>query len=918
MAVEQMTRTACVRAGSGPARPREGADLPLRGREPELEPLQGRLAALAREEGGVVVIEGPPGSGRTRLLAEVRTRALAAGLSCRQETGGFPGPPGPMLEAPRTGSAPLVVCLDDVQWFDPLTSAALATLLDDSADTALLWVLAGERVPSVTSGALPLLERTRKGRGHRIVLGPLPDRAAIALAADLLGAEPGETIRHLVRRAGGMPGPVVELLQGMREDGLVAIRDGVASATAETIPRRFHAMVRRRLDRLPPPARVGVQSAAVLDRAFTVEELGLLTGSPVGEVAAGASAAVDAGILLSKNAHLEFQHDLMRQAVAETLPVALRRSLRRRSVDVRVAGGARAVDIAADLAASAVPGDHRAVALLREAAADLAPDAPAEAVVLCRRALELSGTTGPCTAEIVGETVDLLGRIGRYTEAEALADTAFKGFLTPQDEAGLRLRVARVVGHYSAAEALRQCRTALTLPGLPVGLRAGLSAVQALHLAQTGRAAQAIAAGDRVPAGTGPAAEATVLAARAGIELSRLNLDLAFELQDRADALLQDAADADTARSRTPEPPWAPAACGRAYLLAASGRIRAALRETDDGVRTARRTGHTAAAHLWSMARVGILLAAGRLDAVRTAADTALASSGSPPSGDGADAAVRYALGRAAVHLGDREGIRRCAADGARMMDDEAPAVRRAGAWLAALAADALGDTARVATLIERAWEAPEAPGSPPGTPPDPADHVVLVRLALRAGLPGPASAAAARAESLDHGYTLFRGVAAQARGIVDGDPDLLLHAVKLFEETERPLVRASAAEDAGRVLGERGDPAARHLLDAALDLYGAAGAARDAARVRRRLRLLGVRRAHRPRDGAEEGRWGLTAAEVEVVRLVARGATNRQVAEQLFLSRHTVNTHLRHVFAKWDINSRVDLARLVLAYEAE
>jgi DNA-binding CsgD family transcriptional regulator len=248
-------------------------------------------------------------------------------------------------------------------------------------------------------------------------------------------------------------------------------------------------------------------------------------------------------------------------------------------------------------------------------------------------------------------------------------------------------------------------------------------------------------------------------------------------------------------------------------------------------------------------------------------------------------------------------------------MDAEALSVRRTGAWLAALAADAVGDTARVAELIERARKGAHVSGVLPGAPPDPADLVVLARLALRAGLTGLAAAAAERATGLGPGFPFLRGVAAHARGIVDDDPDLLLHAVKLFEDAERPLVHASAAEDAGRALGAYGDPAALDLLDTALGLYEGANAARDAARVRRRLRRLGVRRARRPQPA--EGRWGLTAAEVKVARLVAQGATNPQVAEQLALSSHTVNTHLRHIFTKWDINSRVELARLLLAYEA-
>ena len=58
--------------------------------------------------------------------------------------------------------------------------------------------------------------------------------------------------------------------------------------------------------------------------------------------------------------------------------------------------------------------------------------------------------------------------------------------------------------------------------------------------------------------------------------------------------------------------------------------------------------------------------------------------------------------------------------------------------------------------------------------------------------------------------------------------------------------------------------------------------------------------------------RWPeLSASEVAVVRLVATGATNREVGDQLFLSPHTVNAHLRRIFTKLGIRSRVELARL-------
>ena len=97
----------------------------------------------------------------------------------------------------------------------------------------------------------------------------------------------------------------------------------------------------------------------------------------------------------------------------------------------------------------------------------------------------------------------------------------------------------------------------------------------------------------------------------------------------------------------------------------------------------------------------------------------------------------------------------------------------------------------------------------------------------------------------------------------------------------------------------------------AALRLRSAAGAERAAARVRRLLRVSGTRRAPRGRDPAAAQWPELTASEFAVVRLVTQGASDREVAQRLYISVHTVNSHLRHVFAKLGIRSRVELARL-------
>src|SRR3954447_8126097 len=101
----------------------------------------------------------------------------------------------------------------------------------------------------------------------------------------------------------------------------------------------------------------------------------------------------------------------------------------------------------------------------------------------------------------------------------------------------------------------------------------------------------------------------------------------------------------------------------------------------------------------------------------------------------------------------------------------------------------------------------------------------------------------------------------------------------------------------------------ARDHLDAALSEFERVGAALWAERAHRELRASG--QTARKRDPSTVDQ--LTAQEVQIARFVARGATNREVAAQLFLSKRTVDYHLRRIFAKLAISSRNELATLEL-----
>jgi DNA-binding CsgD family transcriptional regulator len=123
----------------------------------------------------------------------------------------------------------------------------------------------------------------------------------------------------------------------------------------------------------------------------------------------------------------------------------------------------------------------------------------------------------------------------------------------------------------------------------------------------------------------------------------------------------------------------------------------------------------------------------------------------------------------------------------------------------------------------------------------------------------------------------------------------------------------AAALEDAGAVTAAAGrrDEAVALLRDA-LDRWESLGATFDANRTVERLRGLGVRQPRRTRRPAS-GWNSLTPAEMRVVELATSGLTNREIAEQLFVSRYTVETHLKHVFAKLGVSSRIELTAAAL-----
>ena len=202
----------------------------------------------------------------------------------------------------------------------------------------------------------------------------------------------------------------------------------------------------------------------------------------------------------------------------------------------------------------------------------------------------------------------------------------------------------------------------------------------------------------------------------------------------------------------------------------------------------------------------------------------------------------------------------------------------------------------------------------------DPEGATLLVRGALADGDRDRGTALAEQTRRLARGTPDDPDMAAaadHARGLIEQDPAVLQRAAASYATAR---CRASALEDAGHAWADRGDQdRATTLLGQAYALYEEAGDVDDLARVRSGLRAAGTRLRHWTQDDRPAFGWdSLTGTERRVADLVAQGLSNRQVANRVFLSTHTVAFHLRHIFWKLGITSRVQLARLAAEQDAD
>jgi DNA-binding NarL/FixJ family response regulator len=916
-------------------------------REDELAAIDRALDSATAGNGGVLAVEGEAGIGKTSLLDAAAALGAERGMTVLFARGGeherdFPyGIVRQLFEAPLAAAggdsllagaaalavpvfdaaataevggdpfgiqhglywlaadlaerAPLAIVVDDVQWADLASLRALAYIGHRLAGLPLLLAV-GIRVGEPDAHEEPIDELRREARRGWLRPRPLGVDAVAELVARELGGNPADGFAEACRAASaGNPFLVGEVLNAFAGDG-TAPSDGKLAASVAAAGAARSILLR--LVRLGDDALATARAVAVLEPNATplpVAALAELAPDAVVE----ATDRLVAARLLADATPLVFAHPLVRAAVYEDLSQPRRAALHVRAARLLSEHAGARDAVAGHLLRAEPAGDPWAAAELRAAAAAaLGQGAPGSAVSYLRRAL----AEPPPKTERDALTLELgraqlraddLGGIATLTELRSrsrrhAADVQLTTDLAVSlavrgrtREAVPILRQALVDTDRRSADGwfLRATLLVLsiygfeelprdvapepgesidpeTLPGrMLLELWAFLVACGAGDLGDAAGVARGLAA-DR---------DAALADAQAGYPPLAMCIILALTgAGAEAEAIFEEMI--ETTRRRGVLSGVAAGIGIRSLSRAANSDLRAA--EVDAGTALAIVAGndHVLEAN-WLAILVRVLTARGELaDAEAALAGSAYAVR--PPSGM-----------PGAILLCARGELHLAAGRHAEARDDFRAAAARLE-WLPHANEELLG------------W------------------RVGLARAEAALGEHDAAATLAAEAVAAAHATANPRslGIALRAQGqlAVDGGVEALREAVEVLAGTDAGLQHAHALVDLGAALrraNRRRD--AREPLREGLDLAHRCGATALEERARTELAATGAR----PRRATLTGVEALTPSELRVARMAADGLTNREIAQQLFVTAKTVETHLRHVYQKLDVARRTELA---------
>ena len=846
------------------------------------------LRALAAAGDGVAVIEAPAGMGKSRLLTEAFDEAesrvfsaggdeeslLEPGALLRRLVPIGPGAPEEFLDRLERIAAGyrFVVCIDDVQWCDDSSARALTALARRVSDIPCVLVLATR--PEPRSRAVAELIAVSRRSGRAIFLAPL-DRDAMTILAREVPTLSAETLEV----AGGHP---------FMLDHLARLESTHASGSL--------------IDDLPltADARRVVATCALLGDVFSLRDAARLEGRTAAQLEPILREAMDLGVLTEHGPQLAFSHDLWRESFATVLPRPAAAAVHREIAELRLSDGSSPLDIAGHLKAGAITTDNELAGWLRQAAREAAAVDPGAALDLTKCAAAVAG--GEMRSSIEADLVPLLAwsdtdqavRFGREMLAR-VTDPRIRCRVHTALALALSTAAQNPEG---AAEARRALDTGLCTPAQEANLLViealGTWVLDPAATRAAARAAEARALELDQPIGV---ISALVAQVRALDALGRF-----MEIPPVADRAIQ-------LLSTVPE--TAAPAGWRAWVLGAA--LDAAILNCDDDLALERNKTLLMAARKAQSATneadslgTSVLLHARNARWEEALADIAaweLLAADHPASARGMAPTPRRAESlRAQVYVAAEDPAARTTVDQWRRVADgpiEMVRVDVADARAVLNSGKFEGACDLFTAAIDRATVNRALGGSEmrlrAGFDPIEATEAACCFAAVGVdSLAQLATAYVQRISKMNPALTAY-GIAADIAAVACG---------------KRP---ASLTPDALEAVPQRGwrlrlARAGALALETKSDRRGAS----DLREYTSRLRQDITRTATGPAgSGATRGWAALTPAELRVVELVAEGLPNGEVATKLFLSRYTVESHLKRIFRKLGVRNRAELAAL-------
>jgi ATP/maltotriose-dependent transcriptional regulator MalT len=820
-----------------------------------------------------------------------------------------------LLEA-LADSRPLVLVLDDLHWSDPASAELIAALLRREPAAPVLLALAYR-----TGQAPAKLTSALAAPGVAIIeVGELSAQECSTLVGDELSAGHRAAI---FLQTGGNPFYTLELARASQSATSSSAGDQMAEDAG--VPRAVTAALLDEFRSLSPTARALLDAGSIAGDPFDpdlADSIGSLTRQ---EGMLALDELLDARLLQATDVprRFAFRHPLVRRAVYDATKGGWRIGAHGRAAATLAKRGASATARAYHVEQSASEGDVEGIRLLLDAGDGSAAHAPAGAGRWYGAALRLMPEDERPTrlralmslAQVLALTGDLERSAARLLEAIELV---------PEAELALRLRLTSAcahcenfLGHHDRAEA--RLRAALaTLPDrrsreavaaqLDLAAGAFFTFEQEWMCELTGRAletARNLGEPSMIGAAAAAAAHATALCGLVAAAQSAV-------------------AEAGTTLDRLPDGLFADhlVAVNRlAWSEFLVERHADSIRHAQRGVTVARAAGRNQFVPLILQAQALSTMVVGDLSAAAALQDDALEVAELAANGY-VTCSVLTTSGTVAMQRGDDAGALRAGELSVALVDGieggRIPTMARVRLAVTRRELGASAEDTEALVADAGGWELALVP---------PTWRVLwaetLTRVELAAGRGEQAEACARLAEETAESFPLplAGALARRARArmlFASGDAgaarDLASDAAARAASAGAPVEAARARVVAGLAAASMEDrDTAIAALREAETCFDRCGAERDRSEVRRDLRRLGARWEPRGRASTAPGGLGsLSRREREVANLVTDRKTNREVAADLFLSEKTVESHLRNIFAKLGVSSRVEVARAV------